>query len=202
MASCKRVLHFLHAQEYYNAFLLRWLFAWVGCIPVARNGRDVGPVRLALRKLQQGWVLGVFPEGEVYAGEHMHADRAKSGAALLALRSCAPVFPARISGGPQGRSLLQAWLRPSTSVRVHFGPRIDLRRFYGRPITHRLLKEVTDLFMARIDALGSVEQRGVLGSHTVSPPCGGVSGPRPHRGAQVSARPPSILARQLQTSLR
>src|SRR5581483_2203368 len=112
LATCHRPIRFLQAQEYFNVFLLRKLFELVGCIPVARNGKDGAALRLAFRYLREGDILCVFPEGDVRA-VHSGRVRLKSGAALLALRSRAPVFTAFVAGAPQTGSVLGDWLVPS-----------------------------------------------------------------------------------------
>src|SRR5262249_49658507 len=76
---------------------------------------------------------------------------AKAGAALIALRSRAPVYPVAIRGGPQTIHVLKSWLWPApTPVRVTYGPPIDLSAYYGRPITRRLLEEVSRHIMQSI----------------------------------------------------
>src|SRR5207244_3606869 len=89
IATCKRPPCFLQAKEYYDVFLLRQLFDWVGCIPVERDGREVSAVRLALRRLREGSVLGRFLEGDLTSVCQARKDQAKGGAALLALRPAA-----------------------------------------------------------------------------------------------------------------
>src|SRR5262249_55830587 len=85
-------------------------------------------------------------KGRLRAGKH--------GAALLALRMRAPVYPAYIAGGPRTEDLLLAWLWPPPGrVRVYFGPPVDLSAYHGRPRTRRLLEEVTSLLMRSIQAL-------------------------------------------------
>jgi 1-acyl-sn-glycerol-3-phosphate acyltransferase len=153
IAICKRPPQFLQAQEYYQVFGLRCLFARLGYIPVARDGHDVSAVRLALRRLREGSILGIFLEGDLTAACKRRNEEATAGAALLALRARVPVFPAYIAGGPQGRSLLQAWLWPSPGVRVIYGDPIDLSGYLGRPLTHQMLHEVTALLMQRIEKL-------------------------------------------------
>jgi 1-acyl-sn-glycerol-3-phosphate acyltransferase len=152
MATCARQIRFLQAQEYFDIFLLRRLFALVGIIPVARNGRDVVGLRAALRALHEGAVVCVFPEGDVGA---VLAGRArwKSGAALLALRSRAPVYPAIIVGAPQTGCVLQDWLLPSRGAQVRFGPAVDLARYYERRITRGLLNEVTAELARHVELL-------------------------------------------------
>jgi len=149
-SACGRRLHFFHAREYYDVFLLRRLFARFGCIPVARNGRDVAALREALRRLRDGAVLCIFPEGDLSPVDHEPAAPPKGGAALLALRSRAPVYPARIAGGPTARRVLQDWLYPSPGVHVTFGPAVELSAYHHRRIDRKLLAEVTALFMHRI----------------------------------------------------
>lgn len=61
-----------------------------GTFPVDRDSQDVGSVRTALRVLQAGGTLGIFPEGSRSGGQ-MHG-----GVALLALKGRAPVVPAGI----------------------------------------------------------------------------------------------------------
>src|SRR5438067_4925558 len=62
-AGCGRVLSFLIAREYYDIPFLRRLLDYMGCVPVVRAGCDVAAVRTALRRLEEGRVVCVFPEG-------------------------------------------------------------------------------------------------------------------------------------------
>jgi len=162
IATCKRPPRFMQAREYYQVCVLRYLFALFGCVPVARGGRDVSAIRLAFQRLQEGLILGIFPEGDVTEVEQHRKREGKSGAALLALRARVPVFPAYIAGCPQGRSVLQAWLWPSSGVRVIYGDAIDLSAYYGRPLTRRMLREVTALLMQRIDELRPASRHEAL----------------------------------------
>ena len=144
-----RVLSFLIAGEYYAIPLLGRLLRYMGCVPVRRDGGDVAAVRAGLRRLSEGRILCIFPEGGLSnAGRGRHRA-GKAGAALLALRSRVPVVPVRISGGPQTADIGQAWLRPSRA-RVTFGRPVDLSAYYGRPINRKLLEEVTGLLMKQV----------------------------------------------------
>ncbi len=156
-----RKLHFLQAKECYEVFLLRWLFEKAGCIPIARDGRDVAGLRLALRRLAEGAVVCIFPEGEVCPAGWGRLAPGKPGVALLALRSRAPVIPALITDGPRTRVMPRAWLCPSRGVRVTYGPPVDLSAYYGRRIDRKLLDEVTALLMQRIADLGKRQPAAV-----------------------------------------
>jgi len=66
-------------------------FEFIGSFPVDREGGGRAGVRVALRYLTEGWVLGIFPEGT--HKDDGTAREAKSGAVLLAIRGKAPVVP-------------------------------------------------------------------------------------------------------------
>lgn len=152
LSASPRPLHFLHAKEYFNVPVLKYLYRWIGCIPVARNGHDIAVFRTALDRLAAGEVLCIFPEGDISpAGGGMR--RPKRGAAFLALQSRAPVIPARITGTAPVRGVAADWLVPSRGTHVSFGPPVDLSAYYHQPVDSRTLTEVSQLFMKRIAEL-------------------------------------------------
>ena len=164
-----RGLTFLFAREYYDGLpLLRWVWHSTGCVPVTRGVCDIRAVRQALRRLEEGRVVVVFPEGNLSGAGSGRLRTAKGGAALLALRTRAPVFPVFVSGGPQGPDVGRAWFWPSR-VRVTYGPVLDLSPYYDRPINRRLLEEVTAFLMAAIAATGKKRGQGSLASGGVHP---------------------------------
>jgi 1-acyl-sn-glycerol-3-phosphate acyltransferase len=124
-ASCRRVLGFMVAREYYEWPWLRPWCEYVGCIPVNRDGRDFAAIRTALRALKDGRVLPVFPEGQVAATSGREFGQIKPGTAYLAIHAQVPVIPAYIYGTPETDDIFEALRTPSHS-RVLFGPPIDL----------------------------------------------------------------------------
>jgi len=155
LAGAPRLFGFLASREHYNVHpLTRWVLDWLGCVPVTRDGRDTSAARVALRRLEAGGALCVFPEGNLSGLAHGRLRAAKHGAAFLALASRAPVYPVHISGGPRTEKLLRAWLwPPGRPVRVMCGPPVDLSAYYDRPRTRKLLAEVAELLMKHIAAL-------------------------------------------------
>src|SRR5437879_314507 len=83
-----RPIEFLTAQEYFGTPGLQFIFDTMESIPVARDGKDMGPTRTALRRLKEGRILGVFPEGRLNRGEGLLPGN--TGVAWLALQSQAP----------------------------------------------------------------------------------------------------------------
>ena len=150
-----RHVEFLTAVEYCDlggplGFITRHMDA----IPVARNGRDMGPVKEALRRIRNGKLVGVFPEGRINKGAGLLPGT--PGVAWLALHSKAPVYPLFIHDAPQGSTMVEPFLTFCRSG-VSFGEPIDLSEFYGRRINQALLDQVTEILMSRLAALGGVE---------------------------------------------
>ncbi len=149
----KRGLTFLVAEEFFQKYFL-WIWASTGCVPVARSGSDIRALRLGLRRLQEGKVVVVFPEGTLSGAGMGRLRTAKGGAAFLALRSRAPVFAAYISGGPQHPRVISGWFRPSSRrVRIVYSAPLDLSPYLDRPMNRALIEEVTAFLMRQITAL-------------------------------------------------
>ena len=49
--------------EYFQNKKVAWFFKMAGCIPVNRQVKDEGAIESALEVLNNGYALGVFPEG-------------------------------------------------------------------------------------------------------------------------------------------
>ena len=150
-----RVMVFMTAREYLEKPGLRWLRSAMQCIPTDRDGRDVGPAREALRRLESGQLVAVFPEGRLNRGDGL-LD-ANPGVAWLALRARVPVYPVFIHDSPQGKNMVDPFCTVS-QVRVSYGDPIDLSSYFDRRKTRELLEEVTDLLMSRLAELGGIQK--------------------------------------------
>jgi 1-acyl-sn-glycerol-3-phosphate acyltransferase len=124
-AKSRRVLGFMIAQEYFDFWPCHWFCKTIGCIPVKRDGRDLSATRAALRALEQGRVLPIFPEGKITPTSGEEIGEIKSGAAFLAVHSGAPVIPAYIRGTPRTNLIGRSLYTPSRS-RILFGSPLDL----------------------------------------------------------------------------
>lgn len=124
----RRIIIWMMASEYYEIPGLTWFFKQVHAIPVERAGRDLAATRQAMRALDQGCILGVFPEGKI------ETERAllpfQTGVAMIALRKGVDVYPAAIEGTQRGLPMVQAFLKPQ-SARLAFGERISLAPPHG-----------------------------------------------------------------------
>lgn len=152
-ATSRRLISFVIAMEYYRMASVRWLFDRIGCVPVERKRVTVSSVRGALARLEEGRVLGMFPEGGIHPPGQRVAP--KPGVALMALETGATVVPARISGVWQlPGSDIWTFLRPRR-CRIAYGPPVplaDLRHRYGgeqdRAILDRAAQRILDAIYA------------------------------------------------------
>ena len=94
------------AREEYDRPILNWLFRASGCIPVDRAGRPEKALREALRALQQGEVVAIFPHGRILLDDEL-PHKIKGGVARLAIWSETTIYPVRIDGvGGEGQVAL------------------------------------------------------------------------------------------------
>src|SRR4051812_12994992 len=64
-SACPRTIVWMMAKEYYEIAAIKRGFQLIDAIPVERSGKDLSSTRAALRALQNGRVLGIFPEGRI-----------------------------------------------------------------------------------------------------------------------------------------
>ncbi len=117
-AAAPRMVRWMMAAEYRHG-TLGWLWRVIRPIAVKRDGRDRSAARQALDALDDGQVLGIFPEGHL--PENPGEMRSFGpGVTLVAGRSDAPIVPVWISDTPHASSVFGSFWRPSRS-RIVFG---------------------------------------------------------------------------------
>ena len=151
-----RPLSFMAKAELFRVPLLGALIRRLNARPVRREGADAAALRTALRILQEGGVLLMFPEGT--RGPEGTLREPKPGAAMLAVMSGAPVVPVYIQGSgrawPRGRRLP----RPAKVI-VTFGTplRFERRDAEGRKTEYEAASRA---IMAAIEALAGRSSTG------------------------------------------
>ena len=98
--------------------LASWVLRSWNCVPLKREGGDIGAMRLVLRMLGEGKAMLMFPEGTRSKDGQLQAARA--GIGMIVAKAGVPIVPLRIWGTdralPKGASLP----RPA-KVTVAFG---------------------------------------------------------------------------------
>jgi 1-acyl-sn-glycerol-3-phosphate acyltransferase len=161
-----RVVHWLVAREYCEFPLFRGLLRLCGSIPTNRGGIDTAATKAAIRIVEEGGLVGLFPEGRI----NMTAQTllpGHPGAAMIALKARAPVVPCYIRGAPYDDTALGCLLMPA-SVQLVIGEPIDLSPYFDRAGDRELLDELTLRFLKTIAQLAGDEnfQPSLAGRHS------------------------------------
>ena len=125
-----------------------WLHRRLGSIPLRLERPDVGALRGALRALEAGRVVGIFPEGPFSVRGQL--ERGLPGVGLLAARAGVPVVPAGIRGTYQALLGRRAYIPRRHPLGVRFGPP---RRFAAEGYGRRVRSSITQRIMDDIAAL-------------------------------------------------
>ncbi|WP_165250794.1 lysophospholipid acyltransferase family protein [Paludisphaera soli] len=158
-ARSRRVLGFMIAKEMYELPIVHAFCVLTGCIPVNRDGRDLQATRAALRALEEGKVLPIFPEGRITPESGRGLGPMRPGAAFIAIRSGAPVIPAFLSGTPPTVDIGPSLWTPTRS-RVRFGDPLDLSDFSPSQAGDKeVLAEVCDRFDRALRRLQEISLR-------------------------------------------
>lgn len=135
-AMTRRNVWFMAKNSEYRHAFLKWFLRIGNSFPVRRYVNDVLAVRNAIRVIQGGHVLGIFPEGErTWDGEMLPL---RHGTMRLILSLAVPVIPVGISGAYE---LMPRWT--SSLKRVPVSIKVGRPvRFHPIPIPRQTLHDI------------------------------------------------------------
>lgn len=158
-----RPLNWLGKRELVETPVIGWFMRQAGIHPVDRATADVEAFRTAMRILESGNILTVFPEGT--RSRDGALQEVREGVAVLALRSGAPVLPVGVADSDHVWRKGSMLPTPGRSVTVRYGRPFVVADELPGGVTganRRQAKEAaTRLIMARIAELLPPRQRGV-----------------------------------------
>ncbi|CAH8771480.1 lysophospholipid acyltransferase family protein [Paenibacillus dendritiformis] len=135
----KRRIRFMAKAELFNIPVFGAAIKALGAFPVKRGGVGKETIRTAFQLLQDGDIMGIFPEGTRNTDQ---STAAKKGAAMIALRSGAAVVPVAIIGS----------YKLFRKTRVVYGPPIDMSDLLEQKGSD-VLEQATDRIMDHINRL-------------------------------------------------
>ncbi len=131
---------FLARFGLFTSRALGWLIRTLHAMPIRQDQPDTVAMKEALRRLELGAAVLVFPEGSRSLTGNL--QKFKRGVALLVKRSSCPVLPCAIDGAHE------AWPRGGRPRLL--GTRIAV--LYGKPIPHdELMAHGADAAVARLE---------------------------------------------------
>jgi len=126
-----RPISFIAKTELFQNRFFGWLIRSLNTFPVRRGQTDVGAIREAIRRLREGRILTMFPEGTRSSNGQL--QRIQPGIAMLIRRAGVPVIPAVIDGTfeawPRGKKLPKHF-----PIRVMYGPALPIGKLKGHQI--------------------------------------------------------------------
>ena len=150
----------LVTDKYQDYPIFRWFTQTAGGIWIDRTKADFTAFRLAAEAIRAGKALGIAPEGT--RSENRALIEGKSGTALLAMRTGAPVIPVAITGAELAIDCWKHLRRPRLVTR--FGRPLILPPL-PRDDRATGLQRYTDEIMCQIAALLPPEYRGFYAAH-------------------------------------
>lgn len=116
--SCRRMLDYVARDSLFRIPGLGWLIRSLDAIPIDREGTGLAGLKETLRRLKQGDIVVVFPEGT--RSDDGEVSRLKPGFAAVARRAKVAIVPAAVDGAhlawPRDRRLPRL-----TRIQVEFG---------------------------------------------------------------------------------
>lgn len=88
--------NFMAKKELFKVPVLRKIVKALGAFPVDRGGADVGAIKKAIKLLEDGYCVGIFPQGHRRKGVNPRTTEVKNGVAMLAVKSQAQILPCYI----------------------------------------------------------------------------------------------------------
>ncbi|MFM7322860.1 MAG: lysophospholipid acyltransferase family protein [Armatimonadota bacterium] len=148
-AALPRYARFMAKEDLFAMRFVGGLLRLFDVFPVRRNSADRAALRTAVRTLEEGEALVIFPEGGGNPDGRLHPLH--PGALMVALQTDSPVVPCAIHDAQ--RFLPYGATRPRRSerpLRIVFGEPLDLSDLKGRrdattEATARLARALADL---------------------------------------------------------
>ena len=143
-------LHFLAKKEHFDGFFQKMWHSYGGAIPVDREKGGKKALKLAIKALNQGKIIGIYPEGTRSLNGKL--QKAKTGIARLALAAKVSVVPVGLIGTfeilPKGKYIPK--LKRAT---INIGNPIYFEKYYNKKFNKRMLEEITRTIMKEIAKL-------------------------------------------------
>lgn len=115
-----RPISYLARDGLFKIPFIGWVLRNTYVMPISRKAARAASIRAALERLEEGFLVGIFPEGTRQVGDV--ADF-RPGVTAVLKRSSVPVYPVGIAGAdriwPKG-----SWFIRPGRIRVVFGPPI------------------------------------------------------------------------------
>lgn len=144
LANFPRPIHFMAKVEAFKYKITAFLLTHLNTFPVSRGRSDKASIDYAVKLIENGHVMGIFPEGT--RSKDLKPHKAKAGVALIARQTKADILPCSIYCEKKGGLFRK--------VTVRYGKLIKFEELgLTEESSTRELREATDRIMGDIVAL-------------------------------------------------
>lgn len=150
------------AEKYQNYAFWRWFVERLDAIWLNRFDVDLRAMRQVYKRLRQGQILAMAPEGTRSVTESLAPG--KPGAAFLAFKTGVPLVPAGITGTEDRLVMSRLKRLRRLDITIQFGEPYTLPPIGGQQ-RDIYLEEQTEEIMCRIAALLPPKYRGYYAEH-------------------------------------
>ena len=137
----KRVIHYMAKKEYFDG-KMAWFFKLVGCIPVDRSIKDHNATDKALKVLNNGGAIGLFPEGTRNKTKDVFLLPFKFGTVSMAKKTNATIIPFGLTGDYKFRS---------KNLTIRYGTPFKVRKMDLEDANKKLYEEVERLMRENLE---------------------------------------------------
>ena len=126
-----RPVSYLARDSLFRVPIIGWILRKTYVIPISREAARGGSIRIALERLEEGFLVGIFPEGTRSADDDVHDFR--PGFLALARRTRQPIYPVGLAGTGRVMSRGAWFIRPGV-IQVVYGEPLsesDLQQLHG-----------------------------------------------------------------------
>ena len=145
-----RNLHYFARSSLFRGLFGKLLSA-LNSIPVDPDGTDASSITKALKVLNAGSPLLVFPEGTRSPNGSLQAP--KRGVGVLALKAKVPVLPARVFGGFEILGRDRRWPSLGKRLTIAYGPLLPIEDLDPGPRTKGRSRQVVETIMSAIEGI-------------------------------------------------
>jgi 1-acyl-sn-glycerol-3-phosphate acyltransferase len=131
-----RPLSYMAKSELFGNRFFAWLIRSLHAFPVRQGSGDVGAIKESVRRVQDGYLLNIYPEGT--RTETGDLQPILNGVALVVRRAGVPVIPAIVHGAYDAWPPHRKLPRARGPIIVMYGPPLDLAGLKGEQITRKI----------------------------------------------------------------
>ena len=121
----RRPVSFLARDGLFDVPVIGWILRRTYVVPVSQTAFRGSSVRQAVDRMHEGFLVGIFPEGERTIGGMVRFNR---GFLSLVRRVDLPIYPVGIVGAGRLMPMGAAWIRPGQITVVYGEPLTEAER--------------------------------------------------------------------------